>query len=173
VAWCQRAVSTRWRHFHFHHVDLQSGAYHRRGKNDGAQFVFPLADAGVDVAFAGSLFTHLLPPVARQYLHECGRVLASGGTCVASFFLLNDETRAGIHRDASFMSFDHAVDGGRCLIHDPEVPEAATALDEAWVVEELADAGLRVVDIRRGGWWSGRSHDQDVVTAVRTRAPAR
>jgi hypothetical protein len=29
--------------------------------------------------------------------------------------------------------------------------------------------GLRISDIRRGRWWSGEAHDQDVLTVVPNR----
>lgn len=167
IEWCRRALSVRWPNFQFHHVDLESAAYNRAGRGDPALFVFPLPTASIDVAFAGSVFTHLLEPAARQYLRECGRVLAPGATCIASFFLLNGQSRSGVDRHESFMGFEHAADGGRSRVHNPHMPEAAVALDEAWVMGQLGEVGLRVVDVRRGRWWCGASDDQDVITAVR------
>ena len=40
--------------------------------------LFPAGDAAVTLAFAASLFTHLLEPDARHYLREVARVLAPG-----------------------------------------------------------------------------------------------
>jgi hypothetical protein len=34
----------------------------------------------------------MLPDAVEQYLREISRLLAPGGVCVASYFLLNDET---------------------------------------------------------------------------------
>jgi L,D-peptidoglycan transpeptidase YkuD (ErfK/YbiS/YcfS/YnhG family) len=52
-------------------------------------------------------------------------------------------------------------------------PEAAVALEEAFVQQIHARNALRIRDIRRGGWWSGVSHDQDVLAVVRQEAPIR
>ena len=56
---------------------------------------------------------------------------------------------------------------GRFRLHDAAVPGAAIAIDAGWVSELYARAGLVISDVRRGRWWSGVAHDQDVVTARR------
>jgi hypothetical protein len=47
------------------------------------------------------------------------------------------------------------------------VPEAAVALDESFVRDAHRRAGLRIRDMRRGAWWSGTAHDQDVLAVER------
>jgi SAM-dependent methyltransferase len=169
VNWCQHAISPRHPNFRFHHADLSSVAYNADGRVDASTFRFAMASGTYDVVFLGSVFTHLLPDTAAQYINEIGRLLAPGGLCIASYFLLNAQTRAGIEAGASFMSFPVQHQSGLCLLHDASKPEAAVALDEAFVVGTHQRAGLQVRDIRRGGWWSGQRHDQDVITAARVR----
>lgn len=167
IEWCRSAFSSGRPNFAFTHVDLASSAYHRGGKHDASVFQFPVPHASVDYTFAGSVFTHLLPGSAEQYIRECGRVLVPGGVCVASFFLLDSSRRSAIARGDSFMTFSHTLPNQIGLVHDLDVPEAAVAFDESWVAERFNQAGLRIVEVRRGGWWQGRDHDQDVITAVR------
>jgi len=64
------------------------------------------------------------------------------------------------------MSFDVEHPSGVCRLHDAFVPEAAVAFDEGFVRRIHDEAGLRINDVRRGKWWNGERHDQDVVTAV-------
>jgi SAM-dependent methyltransferase len=130
-----------------------------------AGFVVPI-DRQFDFIFLGSVFTHMLPDDVEQYLREISRLLAPGGVCVASYFLITDDNRAGIDNGRSFMSFGVPHASGVCLLHDAAVPESAVAFDEAFVCRAHAQAGLRIRDIRRGQWWNGVAHDQDVVTAV-------
>ena len=85
---------------------------------------------------------------------------------MASCFLLNEDTRAGVDADRSFMSFRVAHPSGLCRLHDATMPEAAVALEETFVRRILEEAGLRIRDIRRGGWWRGAAHDHDVLTVV-------
>ena len=44
-------------------------------------------------------------------------------------------------------------------------PEAAVAFDETFIRRLHDESGVRIRDVRRGGWWRGVAHDQDVVTA--------
>ena len=167
VAWCQRAITPRYPLFRFHCADVASGAYNPNGRVGAATYRFPFPDRSFDYIFLASVFTHMMPDGVDHYLHELSRMLAPGGTCVASFFLLNDMTRAGVEAGRSFMTFAVDHPSGVCRLHDPLVPEAAVAFDEMFVRRVHEQAGLRIADVRRGGWWSGERHDQDVLTIVR------
>jgi len=167
VAWCQRAITSTHPTFIFHRADIRSDAYNAGGHASAAQYRFPFGDGCFDVVFLGSVFTHMLPDEVANYLKEIGRVLAPGGWCVASFFLLNDATRNGVERGRSFMSFPASDGSGHARLHDATIPEAAVALEESFVVDCCRRSGLTVKDIRRGGWWEGTTNDQDVVTLIR------
>jgi L,D-peptidoglycan transpeptidase YkuD (ErfK/YbiS/YcfS/YnhG family) len=64
------------------------------------------------------------------------------------------------------MSFGVPHPSGLCRLHDATIPEAAVALEETFVRRIHEDAGLRIREIRRGRWWSGEAHDQDLLTVV-------
>ena len=168
VAWCQRAITTRHPTFRFHHADIANEAYNPRGRMLASSYRFPFPDHQFDFIFLGSVFTHVLPDGVEQYVREISRVLRPGGTCVASYFLLNDESRSGVEAGRSFMSFSVAHESGLCLLHDATKREAAVALDEGFVRNRYERSHLLIRDVRRGHWWSGLADDQDVVTAVRT-----
>ncbi len=165
VAWCQRNISQRHPTFRFHRADLISGAYNKYGQMSPAAYSFPFHSRIFDVVFLGSVFTHMLPDDVEHYLLEIKRLLRPGGVCISSFFLLSDQARGGIDRGTSFMSFDAVHTSGLCRLHDAATPEAAVALDESFVYRAHAKAGLEIREIRRGVWWSGVMHDQDVVTS--------
>ncbi len=166
VEWCQRAITRRHSTFRFHHADLASRAYNPRGAIPAREYHFPFPDESFDFIFLASVFTHMLPDAVEHYLHEIARLLAPAGVCVASFFLLNDETSSGVEAGRSFMSFRVAHPSGLCRLHDAAVPEAAVAIDEQFVRRVLEQADLDIRDVRRGRWWCGERHDQDVVTVV-------
>jgi SAM-dependent methyltransferase len=166
LAWCQRAITPRHPGFRFHRADLASRAYNPNGQVRASVYRFPFDDRTFDVVFLASIFTHMLPDAVEHYVHEIARVLKPGGLCVESYFLLNDETRPSVEAGRSFMRFPVAHASGLCRLHDAAVPEAAVALEETFVRRIHAAAGLRLRDIRRGSWWNGAAHDQDVVVAV-------
>lgn len=166
VAWCQQAITSRYPAFRFHRADLASGAYNPEGGGRAASYRFPFADRSFDVIFLGSVFTHMLPDDVESYVREISRLLVPGGMCVASYFLLNDETRRGVDAGHSFLSFGATHPSGLCRLHDATKPEAAVALEESFVRSIHDEARLQIRDVRRGGWWNGTRHDQDVLTAV-------
>jgi SAM-dependent methyltransferase len=165
IAWCRAAITPRDPRFRFHHANLASDAYNPRGDAAAATFTFPFPDRDFDFVFLGSVFTHMLPDDVAHYLREIARVLRPGGTCVASCFLLNDETRGPVEAGRSFMTFPVRHPSGLCRLHDATRPEAAVALEEAFVRTAYDAADLHIRAIRRGQWWSGRLDDQDVISA--------
>jgi len=166
VSWCQQAITPRYPSFRFHRADLASRAYNPSGRTHASSYRFPFADRTFDVIFLGSVFTHMLPDDVETYIREISRLLAPGGMCVASYFLLNDETRRGVDAGRSFLSFNTTHSSGLCRLHDAAKPEAAVALEESFVRRLHQETQLQIRDIRRGGWWNGTQDDQDVVTAV-------
>jgi len=173
VAWCQHAITPRYPAFRFHRAHVSSGAYNAHGNVSAASYRFPFNDRRFNVAMLGSVFTHMLPDEVRQYVREIARILTVGGFAVISCFLLNDENRASVEAGRSFMTFGIAHPSGVCRLHSASVPEAAVAFDEAFMRRLFDDAGLRVHDVRRGRWWSGEAHDQDVLTVGPSTTPFR
>jgi SAM-dependent methyltransferase len=167
VTWCQRAITSRHPSFRFHHMDVASGAYNPGGRLSAPAHRFPFSDGRFDCIFLGSVFTHMLPDGVARYVDEIARLLAPGGMCIASYFLLNGESRTGVSAGRSFMTFGVEHGSGLCRLHRESVPEAAVAIEEDYVREVHEKAGLLIRDVRRGRWWSGESDDQDILTVTR------
>ena len=168
VTWCQQAVTPRYPAFRFHRADLANSAYNPDGSAAAARYRFAFPDRSFDYVYLGSVFTHMPVDEVEQYVREIARLLEPGGLCIASFFLLDGDSRRGITEGTSFMRFGGEDPSGRFRLHDVAVPGAAIAIDAEWVRGLYAREGLAIVDVRRGRWWSGVAHDQDVVTARRT-----
>lgn len=151
IRWCRRAISTRHPNFWFAHADVANTHYNPRGRWSPAEFPFPCADASVDVAFAASLFTHLLPVPAAHYVAEMARVLKPGGRAVVSFFLFDAAMRARLLDPRVHPTFAHFPEPSYAVA-DPSDPEAAIAYDESTVRGFFTAAGMEVMAIHRGGW---------------------
>lgn len=167
VAWCRQVITPRHPTFRFHHADLANGAYNPGGQQQAAAYRFPFPDRSFDVIFLASVYTHLLPVDAARYVHEVARLLAPGGFCVATYFLLDKERRESIDAGRSFMPFPFSHPSGVCRLRKETSPESAVAFDETFIRHLHDESGLRIRDLRRGEWWRGRADDQDVVVAVR------
>jgi hypothetical protein len=111
-----------------------------------------------------SVVTHLQAPEAEHYLAEAVRVLRPGGRLLATFFLLDDASRAALRAGRTTIPFPIANEEAEMAIADPDLPEEAVAFDVAWVRERL---DVRSID---PGTWRGmpsppaRSY-QDIVIA--------
>jgi SAM-dependent methyltransferase len=85
IDWCEHTIVPRsQRRFEFHYLDVFSGRYNPAGRIQATDVVFPVADGSIDLAFAGSVFTHLLEEDARHYLREVKRALARDGVFLPS-----------------------------------------------------------------------------------------
>ena len=92
VGWCRRAITPRFPNFRFRHADVFNREYNPLGKLRGRDYRFPYPDRSFDFAVLTSVFTHLLPDEVAHYLAELGRVLRPGGRCLATVYLLNEES---------------------------------------------------------------------------------
>ncbi len=153
VRWCQKHISTRFPNFRFRYVPLNNDLYRANGA-DAGQFRFPYADATFDFTMVISVFTHLLPAAAENYLHEIARTLRPGGVCVATFFIWNHTAAQGNHP-----TFDFPFDHGHYRLMDAKVQSANVAFDEAWLQEKVCSARLHLQAIHYG-YWCGRNKEQ-------------
>jgi SAM-dependent methyltransferase len=151
VAWDEAEISSRDPRFRFEHLDLANPVYRREAGGDAALATFPFAPGSFDFAVAFSLFTHLRAAATERYLLELGRVLAPGGRLLATFFLLDDETRSRIAAGRTDRRFAHPLPHG--ATDDAERPELAIAFESAWLLAALERAGLRLArPVARGTW---------------------
>ena len=164
IRWCERRYR-RHANFRFRVADLFNARYNPHGAQRADEFRFPFDDASFTFVFATSVFTHLLEADATHYLAECARVLAPGGRFFATFFLLNDTSRALIAEGRAGLAFLDVDE--RVAILDEAVPEEAVAYDDEWVFEALRHSGLELTGLHPGSW-SGRDEFvsfQDIVVA--------
>ena len=172
IEWCRRNITPTHPNFQFDCAELRNTLYARRGAGDPAEFRLPYGDSSFDFVFACSLFTHMTPPGARNYVREIARVLRPNGTCFTTWYVLNDETRKGAARNLGILRFD--VDRGDYAVDSARVPEAALAYREPALRQMFVDAGLALRDPIHFGSWSGAADArtaQDVVIATASSEP--
>lgn len=151
IAWATQAITSRHPHFTFVAADVRSEHYNPHGGVSAEHYRLPFDDASFDVVFAASLFTHLLPGAAANYLRECGRVLRAGGRALISLFLSERHGRGG--HNAFHYHFTHAVPGQPGIaVHDPRDPEAIVSYSRDHIFAAVADAGLKVERVIPGHW---------------------
>ena len=168
VEWCQGNMTPRYPNFRFIHSDVINQHYNPSGTVRAAEYVFPFDDGSFDFVFLTSVFTHMLPPDLENYLSEIARVMKRGGRCLITFFLMNEESGAGILAGRSIRHFTSL--SPFCYTTDPANPEAAIAFDEAYIRSIFSARELAIDDPIRYGSWSGRRSSlsfQDIVVGVK------
>nr|WP_232818532.1 hypothetical protein [Elioraea thermophila] len=102
-----------------------------------------------------SVLAHLDLSAVRRYAAEIARVLAPGGRCFATAFLLNGPSRAGIACGTARPAFPDRPEE-KVLHADADAPLAAVAFDEDALLAAFLAAGLRRRRPAAYGTWSGR-----------------
>jgi SAM-dependent methyltransferase len=170
VAWCQKAITPVYPNFRFRHLDIAHPIYNPDGLLRGDSLVLPIGNASADFAFMVSVVTHLPPAEVEVYAREIARVLAPGGRCFVTSFIMDDAAKTATARDPR-----------RAFVRTPNGPDwytdstgglGAVAFDDGWLDGVLVHAGL--VPIWRGiGHWRGTpsSHYQDIIVAKKPGSP--
>ncbi len=171
IEWCQQNISTEFPQFRFQIAEVRNDVYApgENLKSRAAKYTFPYASNSFDFVFLTSVFTHLVRADMERYISEVARVMKPGGRCLATFYLLNSESRELMPRKALFdLNFKHRGRGCRLLYHDR--PEVGIAFDETLVRKRYRRAGLTISEPISYGAWCGREKHlscQDIVIAFK------
>ncbi len=168
VDWCKKNITPKFPHFLFEHADIFNKEYNNGGAIESKRYTFPYPDETFDFIFLTSVFTHMLPEDMEHYFSEISRTLKSGGRCLITFFLLNEESRALMMEKPQSLEFRAGEGVYRAI--DPAVPEKAISYDESYVRHLYAKNNLRIQDPVHYGSWCGRSSflsSQDIIIGVK------
>lgn len=155
VDWCENNISKQHPHFKFQYIPLANDLYRPDGQ-DATQLRFPYSDNQFDFAVLISVFTHFLPDEVAQYVHEIQRVLNKGGTCVATFFVLNEKPI-----ENHGFNFPHLFP--HYALMDAQVKAANVAFTETFLEKIMGDTGLVISEKIEGFWRIGvrQNEEQD------------
>ncbi len=168
IQWCRRHISVQHSNFRFVHADVFNHFYNPRGSTAPEQYAFPCSTGEFSFALATSLFTHVLPATAANYVREMSRSLTPRGRCVSTWFLLDEVSESQIQTGDPKFSFPHRFEAHAQLSLD--APELAVAYPRGRVERMFDEAALRITGLYRGNW-SGSvepAHSmQDLIVAER------
>jgi ubiquinone/menaquinone biosynthesis C-methylase UbiE len=151
IEWAQSVITPKFPNFRFRNLDTFNKRYNPSGKTGAADLIFPYGDNTFDFAFAGSLYTHMLPEEVANFVAETKRVLKPGGTTFATFCLLNERTLPIADEGRSMPRLVYKY--GDCRVRTLKDPAHFIAHPESWVRKTYSHAGLSIVEpIIRGTW---------------------
>jgi SAM-dependent methyltransferase len=166
IRWCTRRISRRYPNFRFQLANVHNRFYHPQGQFRASEYAFPYGGGTFDFAFATSVFTHMLPEDMGNYLSEIARVLKSGGTCLITYFLMNEQSKQLLQLGQSTVDFPYQADGYH--VSDETRPEALVSYDEVAIRDAYEERGLSIVEPIHYGSWCARPRYlsfQDIVVA--------
>jgi hypothetical protein len=102
------------------------------------------------------------------------RVMKVGGSCLSTFFILDNVSRENVSKKLTMPSFGFTYSPG-CRVFTMDVPEAAVAYEESFLQSGFQTAGLKVQAINVGQWARGDfvPHWQDEVWLCKMNSSAR
>jgi SAM-dependent methyltransferase len=156
IEWCNAHVAARYPGFNFRHLDYRHGLYNPGGVSSTTSGRLPYEDASFDFICLVSVLTHLDASELAFYAGEIARLLAPGGRCFATAFLLNPPAREALLSGAGRLEFDGAAAGPE-LHANSKAPMAAVAFDEDFFLEKFLRHSLHRRNKDGYGHWSGRS----------------
>ncbi len=163
VKWCRRNIAGKHQKFHFLHADIYNLTYNPRGKQLAEAFRFPFDSDAFTFAIATSLFTHVLPEAAANYIAEAGRTLSPGGRFLSTWFLLDAVSQAAIESQLARVPFPHRfTTHAQTSLH---APEQAVAYERARIEALYRQHGFEVMGTYRGEW-SGCRVPEDTLPAI-------
>jgi SAM-dependent methyltransferase len=153
ISWCGKNIGDRHPNFRFAHIDVKSLAYNPKGAHSADDYTLSFEAQTFDVILLKSVFTHMRPLEVENYLEEVSRLLKSGGRCLATFFLLNEE-QARLAEEGRQLQFNFGEGVWRYVYEHS--PESAVAYEESFVQGVLRKNGLILQEPIHYGRWTGR-----------------
>ena len=162
IQWCEKHITGLYPNARFRHADIYNKSYNPTGPDLASEYRFPFDDNSLDLVILKSVFTHMVPKDVDNYLSEIGRILKPEGACVATYFVLNEETRACI--DSGKTRFDFKYPFEDRLVTNPEIPEDAIAYDQYKLHSMYASKGMQISRIDSGNWCDRHTHAQTITS---------
>jgi ubiquinone/menaquinone biosynthesis C-methylase UbiE len=154
IKWCEKHIGARHPNFRFAHIDVKSLAYNPKGAHSAEDYAFPFEAHSFDVILLKSIFTHMRPLEVENYIGEVSRLLKSGGRCLVSFFLLNEEQARLAVEGRQKLQFNFG-EGVWRYVYEHRA-ESAVAYEESHIRSVLRKCGLILAEPIYYGSWTGR-----------------
>jgi SAM-dependent methyltransferase len=144
IRWCRDNIGAAFPNFRFSVADVKT-SWSPNATWAAEEYEFPYDKAAFDFVYAGSIFTHVLPAAAANYLRQVARVLRAGQPFVATWLIYNKEWKRLLPKAAD-LSRHWPHDHGTYRTKTLEEPERSVAFEEQFVRRLYSEAGLTIVE---------------------------
>lgn len=167
ISWCHEYIHGRYENFEFAVIDAYNKHYLNRyeyGQNKLVETALPIPSNRIfDCICANSVFTHLLWEEVSFYFEKIPRILRPDGFFLCTWFLITDETTAGVESKRSLYDFDLTHSGPTYLLKDSKAYSGAIAQSFEEVVGLAHRLGLRLVSPPHFSGWHEGTPGQDIL----------
>jgi SAM-dependent methyltransferase len=158
VDWCDKNIAQKYPNFHFKYIDLHNDLYKSSGSS-ASSFKFPYEKSYFDFACAISVFTHMLPEEIDNYIRECSLTLKQDGFLVATFFIMDEESKDYMTKSSTAFKFSFAFEN--YYLMNEKVKSANVAYERKYLYALINESGFEIVkDIK--GYWCGRHSNEKI-----------
>ncbi len=169
IVWCNKKISTKFNNFHFQQSDVYDRYYNKDGLIQAKDFKFKYESRYFDVVFLASVFTHMVTLDVENYLSEISRVLKTGGRCLITFYIINEESEGLMRSGRSVHDLKHKIDDN-CFTSKKDWAEACIGFNEVYLNKLFLKNGLKIIQPVQYGNWCERDDylsSQDIVVAIK------
>ena len=152
IDWCTKNISSKHPNFYFKYTPLRNDLYNLSTEQRAENFTFPYPNNQFDLVVLTSVFTHMQPAEVQHYLKEIKRVLKPGGKCLATFFVVDEQTHQTIKTRTDVMQFNYEYD--EYFLHDNKVKDANIAFKQQ-ALQNMAQQAQLNITTYNPGWWRG------------------
>lgn len=149
VDWCTKNISKKFPNFKFKLIPLKNDLYNLDTKDVASDLKFPYENDTFDFAFLTSVFTHMMPEDLENYIKEIHRVLRKDKKCLATFFILDEESENSMLKNSQ-KNFPYNF--GSYSLMDKSVKEANIGFQKEYILNLLVENGFEVTEFIRGNW---------------------
>lgn len=149
VNWCTENISKKFPNFNFKLIPLRNDLYNLSTKEIASELKFPYKNECFDFVFLTSVFTHMLPHDLENYVQEIHRVLKKNKKCLATFFILDEESELSMIKNGR-KNFPYSI--GNYSLMDKSVKEANVGYQKDYILDLFAKNGFEITNLFRGNW---------------------
>ena len=154
--------------FAFVEADVANAEYRTRGRASEEAYRFPVGDGVIDLAFATSVFSHMVLASIENYLRQAARVLKPSGRFVFTAYALTEERTEAIARGEGSVAFRPWREGS--MVIDARSPERAIAHPLQALLAAIDASGLELASrVEFGRWIAPSTYEggQDLIVVRR------
>jgi SAM-dependent methyltransferase len=151
IKWSTEAITSRSPNFHFALLDVANARYNRQGSIEAGAMTFPYDEESFDMCALFSVFTHMYEVEVRRYMGEIRRVIKESGSCVATFFLFDEDRLEAILSDDSALPMRHQLNETTRYFSQEDILHAI-AYEQRHMRQMWEMADMQVTGIEWGTW---------------------